>query len=111
MILEVLINMENEYIANVNENISVPVAPAERKKTVGTYIGWLILSSMPAWLPLIGYILIIVFAFSGKDPEKKKFFKASFILHTVCFVLLILVLILVIGLFGDQIKPFISANY
>ncbi|MBQ6020752.1 MAG: hypothetical protein IJL26_11325 [Clostridia bacterium] len=82
-----------------------------KKRTVGTYIGWLILSSFPVWLPLIGYIVVAVLAFGGKDAEKKRFFRASFILHTVCIVLFIVSLIVVFGVFGDQIKPFISANY
>ncbi len=101
---------QNNTLPEINDTVP-EVNEYTPKKGIGSYIGWLILSSMPAWLPLIGYIVVIILAFSGKDPEKKKFFKASFILHTICVVFLILILIVVFGVFGDQIKPFISANY
>ena len=95
---------------DVNVLVDMP-KEAVKEKSVGAYIGWLILSALPVWLPLIGYIIVAVLAFSGKDLQKKRFFKAAFILHTICLVFAVLVLIGVFGVFGDQIKPFISANY
>lgn len=94
-----------------NENNTLNAVVPDTSKKVGTYLGWLVLSALPSFLPVIGLVVVIVLAFAGRDVEKKRFFKASLLLYAILLFVAIAIGVTIFAMFGEQLKPFFTANY
>ncbi len=86
-------------------------ADRAKKRGIGAYIGWIILSALPTIFPILGLIVVAVLAFVGADVDRKRFFKADLIIHGVILAVLVILIIVLFGVYGDIILPMISSNY
>ena len=92
------------------QTISYPVQPVEpissstqKIPTVGSYIGWSILSC----IPIIGFIFMIVFACDKSYKARQNYFKATLLMLLIAVVLGILFGILC-AITGVSVTPDIS---
>ena len=75
-----------------------PVIPEGYSETVsmGEWIGSMLLMM----IPVVNFILILVWAFGGTKKSKSNYFKACLILYLICFVIAIIAFVLMFAVFG-----------
>lgn len=84
----------DEYTPRPEETPApTPFAPSVVPKTIstGTYIGRFLLAGLLSVIPVLGFILLIVLACTGKDKDRKNFFKAWLIVAVILCVLAVVV--------------------
>ena len=59
--------------------------------TIGQYIGWMLVGA----IPLIGWIIAIIFAIDGSNKNRANFFRAQIVMFLIA--ILIAVVIVLIG--------------
>ena len=99
--------------APVQQSIPYPVQPVDYNNgysnqkipTVGSYIGWTLLSC----IPLVGFILMIVFACDKSYKARQNYFKAELLMIVIAIVIGI-ILGVISALTGISFPPFMSGS-
>lgn len=83
--------VENNTPQQVNIYHQPPMAETAPVTTIGQYIGWMLVGA----IPLIGWIIAIIFAIDGSNKNRANFFRAQIVMFLIA--ILIAVVIVLIG--------------